>query len=220
MLNMDLTQRVVIETETLDWIPSPAGGVNRRQLEREAAESGHVTSIVEYLPGTAFPEHIHPMGEEILVLDGVFSDETGDYGKGTYIRNPPGSRHSPFSKYGCIIFVKLNQFLPDDLETVRIDTLSAKWVLGIGNLSVLPLHEFKHKNTSLIRWPAGERLKPHCHFGGEETYVISGELEDEFGRYPKGSWMRCPHMSEHTPVALEDTLVWVKTGHLPEFPHG
>ncbi|TMP76706.1 cupin, partial [Pseudoalteromonas ruthenica] len=66
----------------------------------EGAEFGHATSIVRYAPGAVFSEHSHPLGEEILVLDGIFSDEQGDYPAGSYIRNPPGSKHTPFSDTG------------------------------------------------------------------------------------------------------------------------
>ncbi|MCF6264135.1 MAG: cupin domain-containing protein [Xanthomonadales bacterium] len=67
---------------------SPADGVSHVHLERSAEESGHVTSFVKFEPGSYFPAHSHPNGEEIFVLEGVFSDENGDYPAGTYIRNP------------------------------------------------------------------------------------------------------------------------------------
>ncbi len=107
MLNMNFAERVVIEAAAQDWQPSPAAGVWRKPLAREYREQGHATSIVRYEPGSRFNTHPHPKGEEILVLEGVFSDETGDYPAGNYLRNPPGSSHAPFSEQGCIIFVKL-----------------------------------------------------------------------------------------------------------------
>lgn len=61
---------------------------------------------VRYAAGSAFATHTHPGGEEILVLDGIFSDEQGDYGPGTYLRNPPGSQHQPFVRQDTIIWVK------------------------------------------------------------------------------------------------------------------
>ena len=100
MLNVDFSKQVVIRTSDMPWVASPAPGVERKLLAREGAESGHATSIVRYAPGAAFSRHMHPFGEEILVLDGVFSDENGDYPAGTYLRNPPGSGHAPFSKDG------------------------------------------------------------------------------------------------------------------------
>lgn len=215
MLNMDFSQRVVIETHSMAWLPSPAKGVERKPLARADAESGHATSIVRYEKGARFNSHPHPYGEEILVLEGVFSDEHGDYPAGTYIRNPHGSTHAPFSENGCILFVKLHQFSLDDQKTVRIDTRSASWLPGQGNLEVMPLHSFEHEHTALVKWPAGERFLPHKHFGGEEILVLSGTFCDEFGQYPARSWLRSPHMSEHFPFVEEETIIWVKTGHLP-----
>ena len=215
MLNMNFAERIVIDTESMSWLASPAQGVWRKPLEREEAESGHTTSIVHYEAGSQFKTHPHPMGEEILVLDGVFSDQYGDYPAGTYIRNPPGSSHAPFSKQGCTILVKLNQFDARDSATVRIDTSKQQWLAGQGGLEVMPLHNFEHEHVALVKWPVGERFQPHKHFGGEEIFVLSGEFRDEHGHYPQGSWIRSPHMSEHFPFVEQQTIIWVKTGHLP-----
>ncbi len=214
MLNMDFSQQVVINTREQDWVESPHAGVWRKRLAREEAERGHATSIVRYEPGANFSAHDHPLGEEILVLEGVFSDETGDYAAGTYLRNPEGFRHAPFSKEGCVILVKLHQFQAEDTSEVRINTLTQAWRPGIGNLQVMPLHQFGTESVALVRWPAGERFQPHTHFGGEEIYVISGEFMDEHGRYPAGTWIRSPHMSEHFPFVEEETVILVKVGHL------
>ena len=215
MLNMDFAQTVSIDTRDEDWLPSPRAGVWRKPLAREDAERGHATSIVRYDPGSHFHAHDHPLGEEILVLEGTFSDETGNYPAGTYFRNPEGFRHAPFSEDGCIILVKLHQFQPGDDAHVVIDTNATDWRPGIGNLQVMPLHEYQGESTALVRWPAGEKFQPHRHFGGEEIYVISGEFIDEFGRYPAGTWLRSPHLSEHFPYVEQDTVIWVKVGHLP-----
>lgn len=215
MLNMNFAERIVIDTKSMSWLASPAQGVWRKPLEREEAESGHTTSIVRYEAGSQFKTHPHPMGEEILVLDGVFSDQYGDYPAGTYIRNPPGSSHAPFSKQGCTILVKLNQFDARDSATVRIDTSKQQWLAGQGGLEVMPLHNFEHEHVALVKWPVGERFQPHKHFGGEEIFVLSGEFRDEHGHYPQGSWIRSPHMSEHFPFVEQQTIIWVKTGHLP-----
>jgi hypothetical protein len=121
-INMDFSQRVVIDTEALDWVDSPAKGVRRRMLDREAAESGRATSLVSYEPESYFPAHTHTGGEEFLILEGTFSDQHGDYGPGMYVRNPVGSSHKPFTKGGCIILVKLWQMDAEDQDFLRIDT--------------------------------------------------------------------------------------------------
>jgi anti-sigma factor ChrR (cupin superfamily) len=215
MLNLDFTKRVLFETAQMDWVASPSAGVFRKRLARSDEDAGHVTSIVKYEKGASFTPHKHPLGEEIWVLEGVFSDETGDYGAGTYIRNPPGSQHTPFSEEGCTIFVKLNQFSQRDDQFVRIDTCSTEWLPGIGGLEVMPLHEFEHEHIALVKWPAKEVFQDHQHFGGEEILVLSGEFCDESGRYPMGTWIRSPHLSEHHPFVDEETVILVKTGHLP-----
>jgi len=215
MLNMNFNQRLVIATAQQDWQKSPANGVWRKPLEREAKESGHVTSIVKYDAGSNFSAHLHPKGEEIFVLEGVFSDEHGDYPAGTYIRNPPGSSHAPFSENGCVILVKLNQFAENDLLQVITNTHQAQWLPGMGGLQVMPLHQYEHESVALVKWPVGERFQPHRHFGGEEIFVLSGVFADEHGTYPKGCWIRSPHMSEHFPFVEEETVILVKTGHLP-----
>ena len=215
MLNMNFAQRVVIDTESMPWVASPAKGVWRKPLEREDAESGHTTSVVRYDAGSRFNTHPHPMGEEIFVLEGIFSDEQGDYPAGTYLRNPPGSQHAPFSDQGCTILVKLNQFDERDSASIRVNTHTQAWLPGIGGLEVMPLHEFEHEHVALVKWPEGERFQPHRHFGGEEIFVLSGEFADEHGRYPKGSWLRSLHMSEHFPFVEQETIILVKIGHLP-----
>jgi len=183
---MDFGQTVVINTNEREWVASPMAGVWRKPLAREEAERGHATSIVRYEPGARFSAHDHPLGEEILVLEGVFSDETGDYPAGTYFRNPEGFRHAPFSNEGCVLLVKLHQFQSSDTAHVVIDTHSADFRPGQGNLQVLPLHQHGSEQVALVRWPAGEHFVKHKHVGGEEVYVISGELIDEHGRDPAG----------------------------------
>lgn len=215
MLNMDFTQRLVIKSEQMDWLTSPAIGVWRKPFERQEQEAGHTTSIVRYDADSKFKTHPHPMGEEIFVLEGIFSDETGDFPAGTYLRNPPDSTHAPFSNNGCVIFVKLNQFDEQDSKQIRINTNEQNWLAGMGGLQVMPLHEFKHEHVALVKWPQGEQFQPHHHFGGEEILVLSGTFKDEHGEYPKGTWIRSPHMSYHSPYVEEETIILVKTGHLP-----
>ncbi|MFT4929147.1 MAG: anti-sigma factor ChrR (cupin superfamily) [Phenylobacterium sp.] len=214
MLNMDFDQRVVIDTAQQPWVASPHAGVWRKPLAREDAERGHATSIVRFDPGASFAAHNHPLGEEILVLEGIFSDHTGDYGPGCYFRNPEGFRHAPFSKDGCVLLVKLHQFQIGDDEHLTIDTHNTSWLPGHGALQVMPLHSFNTESSALVHWPANTHFQPHVHAGGEEIYVISGEFIDEYGRYPAGSWIRSPHMSRHNPYVEVDSVIWVKTGHL------
>ena len=69
-------------------------------LDRRGEEVARATSLVSYAPGSHFERHIHDGGEEILVLEGTFSDEQGDYPTGTYLRNPVGSSHARPAQHG------------------------------------------------------------------------------------------------------------------------
>lgn len=215
MLNMEFDQIVIIDTAAMEWQPSPSQGVWRKPLEREAKESGHTTSLVKYAADSCFPSHKHPLGEEILVLDGVFSDQTGDFGPGSYLRNPPGSEHSPLSRSGCTLFVKLNQFMVKDHEEVRIDTLNTDWHQGDNGFAAIPLHLCGHQHTALVSCPPDLTFPPHPAIGGEEILILSGALNDEHGHYPALSWLRLPHLSKRTFTASEGTVLLYKTGHLP-----
>jgi anti-sigma factor ChrR (cupin superfamily) len=94
---------VRIDTTEEAWQPGPASGLEVMPLHQ--FENEHV-ALVKWAPGTRFVNHVHPGGEEIFVLSGTFADEHGSYPAGTWLRNPPGSAHSPFSDEGCVIFVK------------------------------------------------------------------------------------------------------------------
>jgi len=215
-MNSDFNLKAVVNVNEMPWQSSPAPGVQRKPLDRVGDEVARASTIVQYAPGSAFPSHTHDAGEEILVLEGVFSDEQGDYPAGTYLRNPPGSAHAPESESGCTLFVKLRQFHPRDLATIRIDTLKAQWYPGmVPGLSVMPLHEFDGVGTALVRWAPNTIFNPHVHPGGEEILVLEGVFHDEHGSYSAGTWIRSPRYSKHSPFTKEEgALIYVKTGHL------
>ena len=215
-INSDFAERVVILPEEMSYVPSPSLGVDRIMLDRIGGEVARATSIVRYAPNSEFPRHIHAGGEEYLVLDGVFSDEHGDFPVGSYVRNPVGSGHAPFTRDGATILVKLWQFQDGDDRQFSPDTRSQVFRPGlVEGLSVLPLHSFGTENVALVRWAPGTTFSPHRHWGGEEIYVIEGTFADEHGVYPAGTWLRNPDGSTHTPFTTEEgALIYVKTGHL------
>lgn len=215
LLNTDISRRVVVDTEEMPWMDSPLPGVRRRMLERDGEEVARATSIVRYAPGSRFAEHSHGLGEEFLVLEGVFSDEHGDYPAGTYVRNPPGSSHRPHSRGGCTLFVKLRQMAPEDRRFVRIDTAGAPWSPGSERgLLVMPLHADGRESVMLARLDPGALLERHHHPGGEELWVLEGVLEDDDGVYRKGTWLRNPPGSSHAPRSRAGCIFFSKTGHL------
>ncbi len=214
-LNADFSQRVVIDTDAEPWVASPLPDVERRLLDRIGDEVARATSIVRYAPDSYFSPHTHSGGEEFLVLDGVFSDEHGDFGPGMYLRNPPGSSHKPFSRDGCTIFVKLWQMAPDDQEIVRIDTTTSEWEPWTHDgVEVIRLAERDYEQVYMMRLAPETALPAHDHPGGEELLVLDGELADQVGRYPKGTWLRNPPGSSHAVTSETGCTFWLKLGHL------
>ena len=214
-INADFLKRVVIRPEDREWVPSPAGGVERCMLDRIGGEVARATSLVRFAPNSAFPTHTHGGGEEYLVLDGAFGDETGTFPAGTYVRNPIGTAHAPDVKEGCTIFVKLHQFASDDDAAVTVDTKAASFGPGPKEgVSVLHLYRHGDEHVRLIRFEPGAALDAHDHPGGEEVLVLDGTLFDEHGEYPTGTWLRHPTGFTHAPGSQAGCLVYVKSGHL------
>jgi len=212
-INADLSRRALVNSHELPWINSPMVGVQRRMLERDGDEVARATSLVRYAPNSYFDAHTHDAGEEFLVLEGVFSDEMGDFPAGMYLRNPPGSNHKPFTKDGCIIMVKLRQFEAGDNSFVRINSLQNDAYIKESNVEALTLHKFKNEEVSLICLQANATIT-QIYNNGEELYVVSGSLLDEKGNYNDGTWLRNPGDGCHIRTATTDTVFYYKTGHL------
>lgn len=213
-LHGDLSIRVAVDTRSLQWTPSPSRTVWRKRLHRVGpAESGQVTSLVRYDAGSSFPIHDHPDGEEILVLDGVFSDEHGDWPAGTWLLNPEGFRHAPFSNPGCLLFVKLRQAAGEARRHVEARTDQLAWqdagIVGVERKKLAAQPEFPD-STWLERWSPGALLGERELEGGVEYFVLEGSFEDEAGDYAKGSWLRLPIQGRHRPVTREGCLLYVK----------
>jgi anti-sigma factor ChrR (cupin superfamily) len=219
-INADFAQRIVIATDEMPWIPSPQAGVERRMLDRIGDEVARATSLVRYAATSSFPAHEHTLGEEYLVLSGVFSDEHGDYPTGTYVRNPPLSRHTPHTEPGCVIFVKLRQMRPDESNRLVIDTSTSVGKPGEQpGLTRLPLYDVDGGESVAIEQlaPGTELPEVDCP-AGEEILILEGSLRDKHGSYGRGTWIRNPPGFRRARGSANGTTYWVKRGHLRATP--
>lgn len=216
-LNADFAKRVVVHSDQVDWVASPMPGVDRRMLDRIGGEVARATTIVRYAAGSAFSEHTHTGGEEFIVLDGVFSDEHGDFPAGSYIRNPPTSAHTPGSEPGCTIFVKLWQFEPTDRTQVKIDMNKMEHIGAAdrAGVSVMPLFQDERETVRCEVWDAGANVTFDLPKGGE-FLVLEGGFSDGTDALTKGSWLRVPENSVVSAKAgPEGAKVWMKLHHIP-----
>ena len=218
-INGRLDVRATVDTTQMDWTPSPSGTVWRKRVHLVGPpESGQVTSVVRYEPDSNFPAHDHPQGEEILVLEGVFSDEHGDWPAGTYLLNPEGFRHSPFSKPGCILFVKLRQFPGREREHVVVATDELDWRPGTNSaVSYKPLYQQEgfSDHVCLERWAPQADVGAVTYEQGVEFFVLEGEFSDEAGTYGEGCWLRLPMGGTHRPRSANGCTLYVKRSGLP-----
>ncbi len=143
------------------------------------------------------------------MLSGTFADEGGRVSdRAPTSRNPPGSRHRPFSTSGCELFVKLRQFHPED-QIARRDPHAASpvWHPGlVPGLTVLPLARACHRacrtgplgarNPLSGAHPLGRRGDP-----GPRRHVQRRVLATT----PAGTWIRSP--APEPPSALQRTRV-------------
>lgn len=218
LVNADFSQPVVVTPDQYRWLASPQAGVERVMLDRVGAETARATSLVRYAPESHFPAHRHGGGEEILVLSGTFSDESGDYPAGWYLRSPPGSMHRPFTREGAVIFVKLRQMARDDHATVRIDTRDrARWSTPQGR-HTCDLFRNRSEHVVLARVANGQPLL-EAQVPGAEILVLEGELKRGDAIFPPGTWMRMPAGSYPDLLGgAPEATVYVKTGRLGEVP--
>ena len=215
-LNTDLAARVAVDTQDMEWTQSPGGHVQRKRVHLSGpAESGRVTSVVRYLPGAVFPAHGHPGGEEILVLDGIFSDEHGDWPAGTYLLNPEGFHHSPFSHGGCTLLVKLRQFPGSDRRHVAVQTRDYPWIdsdrEGLARKELYALQPYTD-HTRLERWETPSAIGTLQYPRGAELFVLEGRFTDQFGSYRRHSWLRIPAGGSLTPSGKDRCELYIKEG--------
>jgi anti-sigma factor ChrR (cupin superfamily) len=215
-INADFSRAAIVHAARLPWVPSPMAGVERRMLDRIGDEVARATSIVRYAAGSRFSPHTHGGGEEFLVLDGVFQDEHGDYPAGSYVRNPPASRHTPGSAPGCTIFVKLWQFAPADRREVRLKTAGMAYDADARRARVerLSLFRDEHEDVRLEQWSPGAAIGLDVP-GGAELLVLDGAFDRDGERFEPLSWLRLPAGSVlRANTGANGCRLWIKTGHL------
>lgn len=211
-----MSKNLRIDTGDLPWSPESAVGVERKLLAAADAQDRFMTSVVRLAAGAALPATRDGWGRELIVLEGELLVGAERLRTDAFLRQPVDRIAPASTGPGCSLFVKEGPLDDGDREAAQIQSGEVAWLPGHGNLTVKPLHSFGTESSALVHWPAGERFLPHQHWGGEEIFVLSGTFMDEHGEYPAGTWLRSPHLSSHHPFVVEETVIFVKTGHLKD----
>lgn len=112
----DLASRYV-NVDELPWKPTPTPGIDMKIL-LDVPETGLLTALFRWAPGTSLPLHEHVEIEQTYVLSGSIVDDEGEVREGNYVWRPKGNRHIARSPDGALVlsfFLKPNQFLEGEL---------------------------------------------------------------------------------------------------------
>lgn len=102
-----------VDVDTLPWKPTPTPGIDMKIL-LDIPETGLMTALFRWQPGTSLPLHEHVEIEQTYVLSGSIVDDEGEVRAGNYVWRPKGNRHIARSPEGALVlsfFLKPNRFL-------------------------------------------------------------------------------------------------------------
>ena len=102
-----------VTVAALPWKPTPTPGIDMKVL-MEDRESGLLTALFRWEPGTALDLHEHVEIEQSYILEGSIVDDEGEVSAGDYVWRPKGNRHIARSPKGALVlsfFLKPNKFL-------------------------------------------------------------------------------------------------------------
>jgi anti-sigma factor ChrR (cupin superfamily) len=111
-----------LKVEELPWQDTRFPGVRMKVLV-EDKDTGLITALFRFAPGTQLPYHEHVAIEQTWVLEGTLEDDEGIAGPGDFVWRPAGNRHEAHSPNGCLVlsmFLRPNKFF--DKNTTGWDT--------------------------------------------------------------------------------------------------
>ncbi|CAE7878777.1 ABCF3 [Symbiodinium microadriaticum] len=222
-LNSDKSQSCLVNTDSVNWIETAAGGVRRKMIERIGGEVARATTVVNFQPNASFPAHVHRGGEEFLVLQGDWYDDWATQPAYTYVRNYIGSKHTPrIGPKGCTILVKLCQMSEQHKEPDHsqwdISESNTNWRVcsSISGRRLLNVFESPLEEVHFERWQPNQSGDVDIPETGEEVFVIEGSFTDELGEHRTWSWSRNAGDKQRLKRTSgpEGCLLYVKSRHL------
>jgi quercetin dioxygenase-like cupin family protein len=105
-MNKQITKSTELKWQPLKEKGIKTDGIHVKVLRFDERTQRPPTFLLRFDAGASYPNHIHPAGEEIYVLEGEVCFGVDQLKTGDYLYMPPASTHSAFSKTGCtMLFV-------------------------------------------------------------------------------------------------------------------
>ena len=109
-----------VESYKVDWKPLVEDGVNTKgifvkTLRYDKNSKRSPTILLEFEPGTKYPAHNHPAGEEVFVLEGEIRFGNQHLSAGDYLYTPPNGKHAVYSEKGCTLLL----VIPEEVEILK-----------------------------------------------------------------------------------------------------
>lgn len=107
-----------IDVASLPWKPTPTPGIDMKVL-MSFPETGLLTALFRWQPGTQLPLHEHVEVEQTFVLEGRIVDDEGEVRAGNFVWRPRGNRHLARAPEGALVisfFLKPNKFIGGELD--------------------------------------------------------------------------------------------------------
>ncbi|MGE0311507.1 MAG: cupin domain-containing protein [Lautropia sp.] len=111
-----------LDVASLPWKPTPCPGIDMKVL-LEDPQTGLLTALFRWAPGSELPLHEHVEIEQTYVLEGSLVDAEGTASAGDFVWRPRGNRHVARSPDGALViafFLKPNRFLTGPLAGTEL----------------------------------------------------------------------------------------------------
>jgi quercetin dioxygenase-like cupin family protein len=112
-------KKQIIKSNKAEWKPLVEAGIKTDGIYVKILRFDEVTQrpptfLLKFDAGASYPNHNHPAGEEVFVLEGEVRFGPDQLNAGDYLYTPPGAKHSVFSKTGCTMLF----MVPEEVEVL------------------------------------------------------------------------------------------------------
>jgi hypothetical protein len=207
-VNADLLELVTIDSSQAPWHPAGIPGLSEKVFERiGTGAAARETLLLRLDPRATVPGGIAQCRVDILVLAGSVEMRGLNHAAGVFVRVPAGAEIALRSIEGATLLVKKRDGGASP-ESIALDTSDrANWAAwgGRGSEKAQLYDAGLLPEASWVGYMLPDLTIPeHDHAGGEEIFILQGQLRDERGLYGPGAWIRFPIGLRHTPVSLSE----------------